>query len=1494
MRFGYMSPTKPRIPSKVRDFSAILGAVRERRIPLPRAVQNAIFPRFLISFPVVRTHFSSLRLLIAIVLLLAGGSARAQSRAGNQIIVKYRSPLDARKALNAYAASPSMFAINGRSATARATFAAGTGAFPKENFVTITVSDASGVPATLDALSRDGAVEYAQRNALHHVDGSSVPPARRTRNDAPQGFVPNDSAFSSQWNLERVGMPAAWEIEKGKSDVLVAFVDTGIDWDDDDYYGADGKLATVHVNPAEDINHDGLFEPWPKDSSYMYRGALRSGDLDGIDQDGNGSVDDVIGFDMVDQAVANVGDWADRDAVPYDENGHGTAIAGVIAAQANNRIGIAGVAPGCRVLPLRAFDATGNGEDDDIAAAIVYAADFQSSDGARVRVINLSFGDVIASPVMHDAIKYARSRGIVIVCSSGNFGGSNAHYPSDYAECISVGASEESDGVVGTSGGGNALALVAPGADIVTTAPGNTYVSTNGTSVAAPHVAAAAALLISHSPSLSPDDVRGILQTTAEDLPPHGWDARAGAGRLNVALALNAFAASVRIDSPKQDTGIASSAVAIRGTVALPFFAFYRVFVGAGDAPTTWTMIADTTRTQRIDDTLAMWNTAGTSDGPMVIRVVVNTSDNKIIEARSRVFVERAPAQFTQFRIFDALLNDKHVVVVDARTDQPTTMSVLFSPGATGPWQEKRQIDQFTHHHYVVLDENDLAANVSYVIHATCTNAAGITTQHDSSAMRQGDAFPVRAFVRKPYALEGSVLLNANADVYNDNGKCVAALDESVGSGMLRIAEFRNGQFETRDSLKQPFNPRGMGATRGDGLLQVWSQSGTRSVLWSQTARGGAPLHSIAFADTNADVVAAGMADLDGDGVNELVAFSGSQILVFKYQNGSYMLMARLANPTPAGFNQAENFFSYPSIATGDFDGDGKMELLVGDGDADFFIYEYDPATHGFVETFTDLNDGEDAFVTAGDFNADGKPDFAIAYHTPLSWNADREYETPYWTVKVFSSTADNTFTERWRTYISGVKPPSTYRGGMASGELDGVAGDELFVNTFPSSYVFKWDAAHSTFGALQYFPFGASNTAIVADFDGNQVNEIGFYTGNRTEFFEYDATNTAPPTPVNFTAVPTGPTTAFLQWNPSPGSQRSVVYRGKFTPGDAVIRMDSVAGTTNGFYADSQLVSRSYYAYAIVAVGAGRSVPTPTIDVYAHPPAVARIEPAGGTSVKLHFSELMPQTPVQPSVFTDTLQGAPSSVITGGDSVLVLVWSVPLGQGAHKLRIVGLRDRWGERVADTVMAYDHVVEVRGDSLYIVSTHVPDVHHVRITFSCAIDSADAEIISHYTLLPTGRIVEARRDSADHASVILTLDNNTPIGAFGKSWTIHVSGLTSTQCGRIVEGAGSTAGIVMHKEDLTDMFVYPNPCRIDQNDHCTFANLTPEAEITIFTLSGARIASVTEKNGDGGVDWNLRDQRGDVIQSGIYIYYATGKNSAGADVEPKVGKFAIVR
>ncbi|WP_298818629.1 S8 family peptidase [Chloroflexus sp.] len=213
-----------------------------------------------------------------------------------------------------------------------------------------------------------------------------------------------------------------------------------------------------------------------------------------------------------------------------DDNGHGTAVAGLIAAAGDNGIGISGICWGCMILPVKACFRNGRCRDSSVISAIRWATD----NGARI--INLSLGGTINSPALQDAVRYATERGVLIIAASGNerTEGNGPSYPAAYPETVAVGATGYSDEVTSFSNTGPYLDLVAPGVDIVTTLPGSNYAIANGTSFASPLVAGAAALVMTVRPDLSSHDIRCILSISADDRGAPGHDDEYGYGRLNV------------------------------------------------------------------------------------------------------------------------------------------------------------------------------------------------------------------------------------------------------------------------------------------------------------------------------------------------------------------------------------------------------------------------------------------------------------------------------------------------------------------------------------------------------------------------------------------------------------------------------------------------------------------------------------------------------------------------------------------------------------------------------------------------------------------------------------------------------------------------------------------------------------------------------------------------------------------------------------------------
>lgn len=233
-------------------------------------------------------------------------------------------------------------------------------------------------------------------------------------------------------------------------------------------------------------------------------------------------------------------DFANDDGDPGDDNGHGTHVAGILAAVGDNGIGIAGMAWQAKILPLKVLDAKGDGSYFNIIRAIRYAADH----GARI--INLSLGGSFSDPNLQEAARYARTRGCLVVAAAGNQGGALL-YPAAYDEVLAVAATDDRQRRPSYSNYGAEVDLAAPGgtqsAGIYSLAPSGGYTTLFGTSMAAPHVSGLAALIWSAASALTADQVAGIMKETAlkvGTMPYNaaGWNQELGYGLINALAAL--------------------------------------------------------------------------------------------------------------------------------------------------------------------------------------------------------------------------------------------------------------------------------------------------------------------------------------------------------------------------------------------------------------------------------------------------------------------------------------------------------------------------------------------------------------------------------------------------------------------------------------------------------------------------------------------------------------------------------------------------------------------------------------------------------------------------------------------------------------------------------------------------------------------------------------------------------------------------------------------
>ncbi|MDD5439524.1 MAG: S8 family serine peptidase [Candidatus Omnitrophica bacterium] len=439
------------------------------------------------------------------------------------------------------------------------------------------------VPVAVKQLSKNPDIEDARPNYYREAYGA-----------------PNDPRYADQWGLPKINAALSWDLAQGGSTVTVAIIDTGVDYLHKDL------ARNIWVNPGEIANN-------------------------GQDDDGNGYIDDVRGYDFVSVSSSEVYPGEDPgppDNDPMDFLGHGSHCTGIAGAVINNGIGIAGVAVNATIMPVRAgyqrSDGDGVLEDADIEQAIVYAVD----NGARV--ISMSFGGSEPGAFANE-IAMAYQENVVLVAAAGNSGISNRSYPAAYDGVISVAATNSSDGLASFSNYGSWVDVAAPGMGILSTVPGDSYESWSGTSMAGPHVAGLAAMILSLHPGYTSDQIADIIITSVRVLPALEGKFKVGFGiidaysALSQSMTIRAYISDVVIDYGK---GLAF----ISGTAEGAAFASYELAY-CGDGSSDWLPITPGPVTTSVHQALlARWDLTDSGIRKGAIRLTVRGTDGSILE----------------------------------------------------------------------------------------------------------------------------------------------------------------------------------------------------------------------------------------------------------------------------------------------------------------------------------------------------------------------------------------------------------------------------------------------------------------------------------------------------------------------------------------------------------------------------------------------------------------------------------------------------------------------------------------------------------------------------------------------------------------------------------------------------------------------------------------------------------------------------------------------
>lgn len=699
---------------------------------------------------------------------------------------------------------------------------------------------------------RDFDEEIARINALPTVEWVEPDAPLRIFQSTPTPLPPNDPSLERQWHLNNIETNEgsledadidaleAWTISSGNPDVVVAVIDTGIDFFHPDLEG--NHWINAHEIPGN-----------------------------GLDDDANGFIDDVFGYD-----------FQNDDSDPFDDNNHGTHVAGILAARGANRTGGVGVAWNTNIMALKVFDQTGSGRTSTAIEAIDYAV----ANGARL--INASWGTETQSRALREVVDEARQRhDVLIIAAAGNDNQNRPTYPAAYPNAIAVAALNAQDQRASFSNYGPWVAVAAPGEKIYSTKPNNDYGPLNGTSMATPIVAGVAALTLDVNPEFTSKDIENILLNAID---PLDTDQDIGAGRINArkAVAISEPLASATLNTPSKLSGI----VDIEGVASGESFASYSVEIGEGEFPSSWRTIeesSDPVEGGRVARNVSLLDL--NEDASYAFRLSVRNAAGAISTDTAQFTVDNVrldfPLQSDLLRAGDvytikgaALGQDRTYLIEWGAGLQPTDWSAMGVQILGAPTEEPNQFA------LAQWDTSDLAANQLYTLRLSATDSDGAIETAVSGAIyldsRIKSGWPVSIPIEE-------------GEFPKESWRAVQAADLD-GDGTQELIAIIPGNDLDRDSQLLVLNANGdqrwtaalspggtlddipvIGDLNGDGQLEIFADSG-RDGLLHRFDHQGAPMGGgwpIALEATRLGKV---IADINADGELELITLSNDLI----------------------------------------------------------------------------------------------------------------------------------------------------------------------------------------------------------------------------------------------------------------------------------------------------------------------------------------------------------------------------------------------------------------------------------------------------------------------------------------------------------------------------------------------------------------------------------------------------------------------------------------
>jgi subtilisin family serine protease len=767
----------------------------------------------------------------------------------------------------------------------------------------------------LRSLLSDPDIEVVEPNYIATSDQAEPSPT-------PQPFIPNDPYYLSKgtwgqvyddmWGLKKINVEGAWAHTTGSASLVIADLDTGVDRNHPDI----ANNMWVNINEVES---------------------------NGVDDDGNGYIDDYYGWDFV-----------NRDNDPMDDAGHGTHTAGTIAAVGNNNAGVVGVSWSSKIMALKILNNVGGGPLTNAANALIYAADME------VKVSSNSYGCDCQSVIMEDAVKYAHDRGMTIVTSAGNNNiDALNHTPSSIERTMSVAATDFDDKKANYSNFGEKIDVAAPGGAILSlkasVSPdcttlgivGDIYCRMTGTSMSTPHVTGLVALLLSKDQSLSNEAIRQLVRRSADDVEQPGRDLLVGSGRINAKTTLdntNTFFLAPFISAPKNRSLLTQGTTPVIGTVAGSTFSQYKVDIGSGRSPTSWTTL--TTSTTPIENgVLASITTGDLPDGKYAVRVQATDTAQNVSE----------------FQLFDVAVDN-----FDVSINSPTG---FISKGNLEIHGNAIVKNALVFRNYILewgVGESPTTwstADIALTNSGTQTVNSGVLASWNTTSLNNNQVYSLRLTT---YAQNGASEIKI----------VQTTIDENLVSGWPKVIPSNL----TSDNKVAP-------------VVADLDNDGTKEIIIVQTQlpskvhvyrKDGSlfPNFPITIGSTNNFSLrwSVNVDDLDGDGKKEIVTTANNAIYIIKEDGTFYPGWPR------GVFSRANLPYFDRTPVIVDLNRDGKKELVTMEADnSKLHALQLDgtylpgfPVTTSFSNLLTNIDFY--GSLSSTDMDNDGYPEIAFGY----------------------------------------------------------------------------------------------------------------------------------------------------------------------------------------------------------------------------------------------------------------------------------------------------------------------------------------------------------------------------------------------------------------------------------------------------------------------------------------------------------------------------------